>query len=84
VYRTGKRIFDQVSEAVVSHQIQKRIKTKSLALSTGGTGGSDGSLGSFFNTEKKPSKKPSNDAERRTMENDTMSLVLFEQVSSVF
>lgn len=74
MYRTGKKIYDQVIEAVVSHQVGKGIQKK--AVQEDDVKGSQ-SMTNFFGKGKQEEKKaPVNDA-------DVMSLVLFEQVDVI-
>eukprot|EP00111_Clytia_hemisphaerica_P023792 TCONS_00070111-protein len=70
IYRTGKNVFDLVSEAVASHQIQKSRKKSSALESTG-------SFGNFFNKDRKLEKKP-------ISHQDTMSLILVEQADVIY
>lgn len=74
VNRTGKYIFDQVSEAVVSHQVQKGLKKK---LHNDLKEAAQGSkhMKSFF---------ASKDNENDRTSVDAMSLVLFEQADILF
>ncbi|XP_057310391.1 uncharacterized protein LOC130648372 isoform X2 [Hydractinia symbiolongicarpus] len=74
MYRTGKKVYDQVIEAVVSHQVGKGIQKK--AVQEDDVKGSQ-SMTKFFGKGKQEEKKaPVNDA-------DVMSLVLFEQVDVI-
>lgn len=85
MYRTGKQIFDQVSEAVVSHQVNK-LSDASEENSQDGTVKKD-----FFMPKKeKVVAKKETPLKTRTDTNvastgvKAMSLVLFEQVDIVY
>ena len=83
INRSGKRIFDQVSEAVVSHQVRKGIRKQNLLTSEDLKGAEKGSkcLTSFF-TANKNTEKTTNEKSfvKSSTTIDAMSLVLFEQV----
>lgn len=76
MYRTGKRVYDLVSEAVVSHQVRKGIKNKHGHAQTNGR-----DVSSFFKSDKVERKEENLKKEKKDMTQDAMSLVLFEQVS---
>lgn len=77
MYRTGKRVYDLVSEAVVSHQVRKGIKGRS----------SERNMSTFFKSSKQDATTtndtPQEKEASKDLIRDAMSLVLFEQVENV-
>ena len=81
--RTGKDIFDKVSEAVVSHQVQKGFKKhKQNELLDAAKGSKQ--LTSFFTGSEKKIKNNEKENVTEVTKIDAMSLVLFEQVIFIF
>ena len=63
--RTGKNIFDSVSEAVISHQVKSNKKN----------------LSNFFTGAGSKTQANGKSVKKRNTTADMMSLVLFEQVT---